>query len=136
MVDKNFLIISENENNITLEQKVAEFVKNTFGELGLDKISIEIYRCILQRDMWKEGMDIKIEFNDFKYFDKAYGECVETIWLKLEEKGLQPFYIDGKFQSLRVFERISGMPIQKTDIIYGVHKDKLYDDFNNYILTC
>lgn len=136
MIDKNFLIMSENGNEVTLVQKVVEFVKNTFGELVLNKISIEVDRDILEEPTWIDVIDIKIAFNEYRYYNKVHGECVETIWMMLEDKGLKPFYIDGKFVSLHVFECTQAMPIQKTDMIYGIHKDKIYEDFSDYILTC
>lgn len=134
MIEKNFLIIDENEE--TLEQKVVEFVKNTFGELQLNEISIEVDSCILEEPTWTDVMYIKITFNEHRYYNKANFECVETISMMLEDNGLKPFYIDGKFVSLRVFGCTQVMPIQKTDMIYGIHKDKIYEDFIDYILTC
>lgn len=138
MLDKQFLIIDEKENDIegTLEQRVIEFIKLTFGELLLDKISFEIDSYILREPLWTDGMNIKINFNDFKYFNKVHGECVESIWMTLEDKGLKPFYIDGKFISLLVFEWVEAIPIQKAEFVYGIHKDKIYKDFGNFILTC
>lgn len=138
MIDKSFLIIDENEDEIevTLEEKAFEFLQHTFGEIISNKISVEAYSYISEEPTWRDMMDIKINFEDYKYFNKVHGECVETIWMTLEDKGLKPFYIDGKFISLRVFEWVEAIPIQKAEFVYGIHKDKIYKNFGNFILTC
>lgn len=140
MSDKNFLIIDGNKSYEMLEEelkeKVVGFLRDTFGEVVLRKISVEVYSYIEEDPIWTDMLDIKIEFNEYTYFNKVHGECVETIWMTLEDKGLKPFYVDGRFVTLQVFEWIQGMPIQKTEMIYGIHKDKIYEDVNNYILTC
>lgn len=140
MSDKNFLIVDGNKSYEILEQEVKEkvigFLKDTFGEVVLRKVSVEVYSYIKEEPIWTDMLDIKIEFNEYKYFNGVHGKCAETIWLILENKGLKPFYIDGQFVSFQVFEWIQGMPIQKAETIYGIHKDKIYEDVNNYILTC
>lgn len=136
MIDKNFIILNEYEDETTLEEKVVEFLKYTFGELVLDKIYVEVCSYIIEEPTWTDVIDIIIEFNEYKYFNKVHGECVESICITLEDKGFKPFYIKGKFVSLRVFEWTQALPIQKTEMVYGIHKDKIYKDFSNYILTC
>ena len=136
MVDKQFLILNENEDETILEQKMIEFIKITFGELFLDKISISVYGYALIEPDYKEGLNVEIEFKDYKYFDNLYKECIELIEISLEDKGLKPFYIGGKFISRHVFEWIQGNRIQKAKMIYGIDKDKLYKDFGNFMLTC
>lgn len=140
MSDKNFLIIDGNKSYEMLEEelkeKVVDFLKDIFGEVVLRKISVEVYSYIKEEPILTDMLNIKIEFNEYTYFNRVHGECVETIWIVLESKGLKPFYIDGKFVSFHVFEWIEAITIQDTDNVYGIHKDKIYEDFSNYILTC
>lgn len=136
MVDKNFLIINENEDDVTLKQKAVEFVRNIFGELNLDKISVKIENYTTEETPWIEWKCIEIKFNEFKYYNRIHGECVQSVSIELEDKGLQVFYINGQFKSLNVFQWMEGSLIQKVDTIYGVPKEKIYEEFNDYILTC
>lgn len=136
MNDKMFLIMKEDESDAILEQKVLEFVKNTFDESILDKISIEVDNYAYEETPWIEYKCIEIKFNEFKYYNQIHGECVESVGMVLEDKGLQPFYADGQFISLNVLEWVQGVLIQKIDTIYGITKDKIYTGFTDYILTC
>lgn len=140
MSDKNFLIIDGNKSYEMLEEelkeKVVDFLKDTFGEVVLRKISVEVYSYIKEEPIWTDMLDIKIEFNEYTYFNRVHGECIESIWLALEDKGLKPFYVDGEFISFHVFEWIEAIQIRDTDNVYGIHKDKIYKDFSDYILTC
>ncbi|HEY5587729.1 MAG TPA: hypothetical protein VIK86_02100 [Candidatus Paceibacterota bacterium] len=133
---KTFLIIDEDK--VDLEEKVQEFIISKFGEDMLDKtfINIEYSEEDLGTPDYKEYITIQLFFNEYKYANKVYGEQIESVGLILENKGLQPFYIDGKFITLTVYEYNTGLLIQKADIVYGFKKYEISNDFAEFILTC
>ena len=135
MKDKMFLIFDESK--VDLEGKIFEFIKQKFGELFFDKIAITVSETESQEENNLDyDLNIGLRFDEFTYQNKAYGECTESIILTLENKGLQPFYIGGKFVSLNVFGWIQGSPIQQHNEIYGFSKKEIYDEFTDYMLTC
>lgn len=135
-MNTSFLIIDE--ENVDLEEKVHKFIIKKFGEKLLDKILIDIYTD--EEDIgtpdYTEYLTIEIKFKEYTYNNKAYGKQIESVGMVLENKGLQPFYIDGKFVTLNVYEWIQGNIIQKHDTIYGFNKDEISDEFTDFILTC
>jgi hypothetical protein len=92
-------------------------------------------RCFkdeLRAELW-----VQVNFLQYTYRNEKLNEDrVETLGCIFEYKGQKPFYIDGKFESRHVFEWIQGMISQKSDVIYGVKKNELYDMIQDFIMDC
>jgi hypothetical protein len=136
MVRKRFLILDEGDFE-DLEQRVENFVVKTFGKPILDKVEIKVeaYETELN-NVFIDEVTIKLSFKEFPYINKVHGVLHESISMTLESKGYQPFYIDGKFVSMIVCEWVQGGLIQHQKEIYGVDTNKLYEMFNDFMLTC
>jgi hypothetical protein len=149
MIDKNFIVteLEFEELEDVLENKLNEFIRTKFGELAFKQTNCSVnyqeymdegMKCF--KDEFRCEIWIEVEFTQYTYKVKPKNgeeiERIESIGMMLEYKGRQPFYIDGKFVSMNVFEWIQGCPIQKHEKIYGVKKDELYDLINDLVMDC
>ena len=92
-------------------------------------------RCF--KDEMRCELWVEVKFNHYKYKNEKLNEDrVESIGAVFEYKGSKPFHIDGKFVSRNVFEWIQGMVSQKSDVIYGIKKNELYDMIQDLIMDC
>lgn len=134
-MDKRFIIADE---YIDFEEKIKEFILINFGELALRNIDIEVDFDTYEYDneVLVDELRLEITFNQYKYLDELNREHLESIMLVFEDKGSQPFYIDGKFVAMNVFEWSQGGLIQKHQNIYGINKDSLYESFEDFMMTC
>lgn len=134
-VDKRFIIVDE---DFDFEEKIEEFILKTFGELALRNIDIEVDYGTYEYNngLLVDELRLEIIFKQYKYLNGKNEECTESILLGFEHKGSQPFYIDGKFVALDVYEWCFGGLIQKNNKIYGIDKDFIYNSFNDFIMTC
>lgn len=129
---QNFLIAEE----INLEQLCDDFIKQTFG--GNENITYDVsyYEENLFTPDYRLEIYAEIIFNSYKYVNGLGDERNETICVVFEDKGLKPFYIDGEFKTMEVYEAHTWCPIQKHDFIYGIEKEKLANMFYDFITTC
>ena len=144
-IDKNFIIteLDLDELEIDLQERIEEFIEDKLGAIASRQTEVfveyqeymdEGMRCF--KDELRSELWIEVKFNQYKYENIKHGEQIETIGAVFEYKGKQPFYIDGKFVSRNVFEWIQGMVSQKSDVIYGVKKNELYDMIQDLIMDC
>jgi len=146
-IDKNFIVTECGLDEIEEVMQIRlndfakanfDFYKEPFTDIEIkaeySEYSDENMRCF--KDELRCELCLSVIFHEYTYENKAYGEQAESIGIILEYKGIQPFYINGKFDSMNVFEWIQGMPIQKHDKIYGIDKNELYKEFNVCMLDC
>jgi hypothetical protein len=145
MSDKNFIIteLDFDELEIELTERIQIFIEEKLGKMASKQTEVSVeyqeymdegMKCFkdeLRCELW-----VEVKFNKYTYNNKIHGEQVESIGAIFEYKGNKPFYIDGKFESRHVFEWIQGMVSQKSDVIYGVKKDELYDMIQDLIMDC
>jgi len=146
MIDKNFIIteLDLDELEIDLQERIEEFIEEKLGALASRQTEVSVeyqeymdegMRCF--KDEIRCELFVEVKFNQYKYTLKPeYGEQIESIGAVFEYKGQKPFYIDGKFVSRSVFEWTQGMVSQKSDVIYGVKKNDLYDMIQDLIMDC
>lgn len=134
-MDKRFIIADE---YINFEEKIKEFILNTFGEIAIRNIDVEVDFGTYEYDsgILVDELRLGIVFNQYKYLDNLKNEHTESLMLVFEYKGSQPFYINGKFVVLEVYEYSAGYPIQKNNKIYGINKDVIYERFEDFMMTC
>jgi hypothetical protein len=146
-IDKNFIVteLDTDEIEVALTEKLEGFILSKLGELASKQTNVCVeyqeyiddnMRCF--KDELRSELWIEVKFNQYKYKynNIKHGEQVESIGAVFEYKGRKPFYINGKFVSMNVFEWIQGMVSQKSDVIYGVGKDELYDMIQDLIMDC
>ena len=145
-IDKNFIITELDlvELEVDLTERIEIFIEEKLGALASRQTEVSVeyqeymdegMRCF--KDEMRSELWIEVKFNQYKYKnDKLNEDRVESIGAVFEYKGSKPFYIDGKFVSRNVFEWIQGMVSQKSDVIYGVKKDELYNMIQDLIMDC
>jgi len=145
-IDKNFIIteLDLDELEVDLTERIEIFIEEKLGALASRQTEVSVeyqeymdegMRCF--KDEMRSELWIEVKFNQYKYKnDKLNEDRVESIGAVFEYKGSKPFYIDGKFVSRNVFEWIQGMVSQKSDVIYGVKKDELYNMIQDLIMDC
>jgi len=145
-MDKNFIIteLDLDELEVDLTERIEEFIEEKLGALASRQTEVlveyqeymdEGMRCF--KDKMRSELWVEVKFNQYKYKHKPeHEEREETIGAIFDYKGSKPFYIDGKFVSRNVFEWTQGMVSQKSDVIYGVKKDELYDMIQDLIMDC
>ena len=145
-MDKNFIIteLDLDELEVDLTERIEIFIEEKLGALASRQTEVSVeyqeymdegMRCF--KDEMRSELWIEVKFNQYKYKnDKLNEDRVESIGAVFEYKGSKPFYIDGKFVSRNVFEWIQGMVSQKSDVIYGVKKDELYNMIQDLIMDC
>ena len=145
-VDKNFIIteLDLDELEVDLTERIEEFIEEKLGVLASRQTEVSVeyqeymdegMRCF--KDEMRSELWVEVKFNQYKYKNEKLNEDrVESIGAIFEYKGQKPFYIDGKFVSRNLFEWIQGMVSQKSDVIYGVKKNELYDMIQDLIMDC
>jgi len=145
-VDKNFIIteLDLDELEVDLTERIEEFIEEKLGVLASRQTEVSVeyqeymdegMRCF--KDEMRSELWVEVKFNQYKYKNEKLNEDrVESIGTVFEYKGQKPFYIDGKFVSRNLFEWIQGMVSQKSDVIYGVKKNELYDMIQDLIMDC
>jgi len=145
-IDKNFIIteFDLDELEIDLTERIEEFIEEKLGVIASRQTEVSVeyqeymdegMRCF--KDEMRSELWVEVKFNQYKYKNEKLNEDrVESIGAVFEYKGHKPFYIDGKFVSRSVFEWIQGMVSQKSDVIYGVKKNELYDMIQDLIMDC
>ena len=145
-VDKNFIIteLDLDELEVDLTERIEEFIEEKLGVLASRQTEVSVeyqeymdegMRCF--KDEMRSELWVEVKFNQYKYKNEKLNEDrVESIGTVFEYKGQKPFYIDGKFVSRNLFEWIQGMVSQKSDVIYGVKKDELYNMIQDLIMDC
>lgn len=143
MSNKTFLILDLDyviEDNIPeLEEKIREFIIKTFSETNVKNITSKAQIFFDEEDEnitedSTEFLKLEMEFTEYKR--SKFTDIPESMSIFLKSRGLQPFYINGKFVALEVFEFVNGLPLQDYKEVYEIDKDTLYDEFENYMLTC
>lgn len=138
MKEKRFLIcsIDHEEAEIQIRNLLVQFLDQTFKNhpnFNFKNINIEIEDFDI--DTPNTDLSIIITFNDYSYVNALNEVNAESLMMVLENKWRQPFYINGKFESRIVYEWSSTGLIQKNDI-YGIEKDIVNKEFENFVLTC
>jgi len=145
-IDKNFIIteLDLDELEVDLTERIEEFIEEKLGVLASRQTEVlveyqeymdEGMRCF--KDEMRSELWVEVKFNQYTYKNEKISEPrTESLDIQFEYKGRQPFYIDGKFVSMNVFEWISCCPIQKTEVVYGVKKDDLREMIDDLIMTC
>ena len=145
-IDKNFIIteLDLDELEVDLTERIEEFIEEKLGMIAVRQTEVSVeyqeymdegMKCF--KDELRSELWIEVKFNQYKYKNEKLNEDrVESIGAVFEYKGQKPFYIDGKFVSRNVFEWTQGMVSQKSDVIYGVKKDELYDMIQDLIMDC
>jgi len=145
-IDKNFIIteLDLDELEVDLTERIEEFIEEKLGMIAVRQTEVSVeyqeymdegMKCF--KDELRSELWIEVKFNQYKYKNEKLNEDrVESIGAVFEYKGQKPFYIDGKFVSRNVFEWTQGMISQKSDVIYGVKKDELYDMIQDLIMDC
>jgi len=145
-IDKNFIIteLDLDELEVDLTERIEEFIEEKLGALASRQTEVSVeyqeymdegMRCF--KDEMRSELWVEVKFNQYKYKNEKLNEDrVESIGAIFEYKGQKPFYIDGKFVSRNLFEWIQGMVSQKSDVIYGVKKNELYDMIQDLIMDC
>ena len=139
MIKEKRLLISEHcvESNEFVEEitKKLELFVDTYMFESKSEIEFKIEPWYIDNPEWNVNACIEIKFNEYEYSNEKITDK-ESILLVLEDKGIQAFYIDGKFEKRIVYEWIQECPIQKNDSIYGYDKHLLSRMFNDFVLTC
>jgi|GEM_PF-2687659 len=144
-MDKNFIVTELDLDGIEVDltERIEAFIEEKLGMIASRQTEVTVeyqeymdegMKCF--KDQLRSELWVDVKFNQYKYENIKHGEQVESIGAVFEYKGSKPFYIDGKFVSRNVFEWIQGMVSQKSDVIYGVKKDKLYDMIQDLIMDC
>jgi len=145
-MDKSFIVseLGFEDLEIELTEKIEIFIEEKLGVLASRQTEVlveyqeymdEGMRCF--KDEFRSELWVGITFNKYTYKNEKMSEPrTESLDIQFDYKGRQPFYIDGKFVSINVFEWISCCPIQKTEVIYGAKKDDLEEMINDLIMTC
>jgi len=145
-MDKNFIVTSLefDELEISLKDKIDKFLIDKLGSFAARQCESKVeyveyidedVKCF--KDTFRCELFVEIEFKPYKYKnEKMSEERVESVGAVFEYKGMQPFYIDGKFISMNVFEWTQGMIVQKHDKIFGINKDKIYEMIQDVVMDC
>jgi len=145
-IDKSFIIteLDLDELEVELTEKIEIFIEEKLGKLASKQTEVLVeyqeymndnMRCF--KDEFRSELWASITFNKYTYKNEKMSEPrTESLDIQFDYKGRQPFYIDGKFVSMNVFEWISCCPIQKTEVVYGVKKDDLREMIDDLIMTC
>ena len=132
---QNFLITEEADFETMCEQ----FIVNTFGKEKLNNgisVSVDYWEEDIFTRNYVQSIFVEIVFDNYKYINGLNEERAETIGVCFEDRNLQPFYIDGKFVTMEVYEAVSWHPLQKHDNVYGWDKEIIQEMFYDYITTC
>jgi len=145
-MDKSFIVseLDFEDLEIELAEKIEMFIEEKLGVIASRQTEVlveyqeymdEGMRCF--KDEFRSELWVGITFNKYTYKNEKMSEPrTESLDIQFDYKGRQPFYIDGKFVSMNVFEWISCCPIHKTEVIYGVKKDDLEEMINDLIMDC
>lgn len=144
-MDKNFIVTELDLDEIGeyLEGILYDFIDTKLGGIASKHTDVSVeyveymddnMRCF--KDEFRSELHVEVQFNQYTYNNTKHGEQIESLDTQFEYKGRQPFYIDGKFVSMNVFEWISCCPIQKNEVIYGIGKDKLREMVDELVMTC
>jgi hypothetical protein len=131
----NFLVTEDFD--FDFEEVCNKFIRDTFPN-HVDDISVRISYSDndMFTPMYKESVFVQIMFNQYSWVNNLGNERTESVGIDLQNNGLKPFYIDGKFKTMDVYEVCSLYPIQKNDTIYGMEKQLIMDMFEAYIANC
>lgn len=140
-------IISEldfEELEVDFTERIEEFIEEKLGMIASrqTEVSVEYQEYIDEgmkcfKDEFRCELWIEVKFNQYTYKNEKMNEKrIESYNMQFEYKGRKPFYIDGKFVTMNVFEWVSCCPIQQTKILYGVKKDELGDMIDNLVMIC
>ena len=144
-MDKSFIVseLDFDDLEIKLTEKIEIFIEEKLGVLASRQTEVLVEYVELFGNTEETKYNIRCElwvgitFNKYTYKnDKMSEHRTESLDIQFEYKGRQPFYIDGKFVSMNVFEWISSCPIQKTEVVYGVKKDDLREMIDDLIMNC
>lgn len=145
-LDKRFIVTELDFDDIEIEltEKIEAFIEEKLGvmasrqtEVNVEYVEFMDENMKCPKDEFRCELWVGITFNKYTYKNEKMDEPrTESIDIQFEYKGMQPFYIDGKFVSMSVFEWISCCPIQKTEVIYSVRKDDLLDMVEDLVMDC
>ena len=145
-LDKNFIVTELDFEDIELEltERLEIFIEDKLGKLASKQTEVLVeYQEYMDEDMkcfkdeFRCELCVEVIFNKYTYKNEKMTEPrSESYSIQFEYKGKQPFYIDGKFVSMNVFEWISCCPVQKIEVVYGVGKEELGEMIDDLIMDC
>jgi len=136
---RNFLVTEEADFEANFEAMCEQFIIETFGEDKLNNgisVSVNYWDKDMFTRNYTQSILVEIVFYSYKWVNGLNEERNETIGVCFENKNLQPFYIDGKFKTMEVYQCVSCHPLQKHDNVYGFEKEVIQNMFYDYITTC
>jgi len=120
---------------IDFDSMCEEFIEKYFSGKNVS-YDVGYYDEHLGTPNYREEVMVQIMFDDYKWVDGLGREQSESVMICYDNKNLQPFYIDGKFEAREVYEAHTWSYPQKHDKIYQYDKDELRVMWDSFMVNC